>query len=533
MPRTHRFDPIQIEVWRNLLSAIAEEMGATLERTAYSPNIKERLDHSCALFDAHGELLAQAAHIPVHLGAMPSMIEALRPAVRWQPGDMWLCNDPRYGGTHLPDLTLVAPVYLSPKELPTLKRRTLIGYVASRAHHADIGGLAPGSLPLSTTLFHEGLVISPVRLMERGRLRTEIQELVCSNSRTPSERRGDLSAQISANETGIRRLQLLVVQQGWEAFQQRCRENIEYASAVVRNTLSTLPAGTSSATDYLDDDGNGATHIPIRVTIAVTESGGITFDFTGSAPQVQGSLNATEAITRSACYYVVRCLMEEEIPTNSGCNAPVTVIAPQGTVVNALFPAAVAAGNVETSQRIVDTILKALAPFAPHRVPSASQGTMNNLLIGGWDSVRQRAFAYYETLAGGIGASPQGEGASAMHSHCTNTRNTPIEALETHYPLRVVEYRIAEGSGGSGKHRGGEGLIRKVELLSEAHVSLITERRTLAPYGLEGGGEGEVGRNQLQITLEEPSTDLPAKYSELCPTGSVVTVQTPGGGGWG
>ncbi len=532
MPTTRSFDPIQVEVWRNLLSAIAEEMGATLERTAYSPNIKERLDHSCALFSAEGELLAQAAHIPVHLGAMPSMMEALRDAVEWEEGVMWLCNDPRFGGTHLPDLTLVAPVYLTPQQLPELQQATLIGYVASRAHHADIGGLSPGSLPLSTEIYHEGLVLSPVRLMERGKLRADIQNLVCANSRTPHERRGDLAAQISANETGIRRLQALVIQQGWERFQLRASESIAYATEVVRNTLKALPAGSACATDYLDNDGISDKFVSIQVNLTISEEGEITFDFTGSAPQVRGSLNATEAITRSACYYVVRCLVEEEIPTNAGCNAPVTVIAPLGTVVNARFPAAVAAGNVETSQRIVDTILKALARFAPDKIPAASQGTMNNLLIGGWDSLRERPFAYYETLAGGIGASPQGDGASAMHSHCTNTRNTPIEALETHYPLRVIEYRIADDTGGDGLHCGGNGLIRTIELLSEAHVSLITERRSFAPYGLNGGGEGGKGRNKRQLPGGE-FEELPGKYSALCPAGAVIRVQTPGGGGWG
>ena len=532
MPSARHFNPIQVEVWRNLLSAITEEMGATLERTAYSPNIKERLDHSCALFSAEGQLLAQAAHIPVHLGAMPSMMEALHPAVKWEQGDMWLCNDPRFGGTHLPDLTLIAPVYLTPKQLPTLKRRTLIGYVASRAHHADIGGLSPGSLPLSTEIYHEGLVISPIRLMEKGQLRTEIQNLVCANSRTPNERRGDLAAQISANETGIRRLQALVIQQSWQVFKLRTAENIAYATEIVRKTLANLPAGTSSATDYLDDDGNSPVSIPIRITVEITEEGEITFDFTGSATQVHGALNATEAITRSACYYVVRCLIEEDIPTNAGCNAPVNVIMPEGTVVNARFPAAVAAGNVETSQRIVDTLLKALAPFAPDRVPAASQGTMNNVLIGGWDSIRQRPFAYYETLAGGIGASPKGDGASAMHSHCTNTRNTPIEALETHYPLRVLEYRIADDTGGKGLYRGGNGLIRTIELLSEAHVSLITERRKFPPYGLQGGAEGGKGKNRRQLSGAEIE-ELPGKYSASCPAGATLTVQTPGGGGWG
>ncbi len=455
MQTARGFDPVQVEVWRHLLAAVTEEMGATLERTAYSPNIKERLDHSCALFDARGRLLAQAAHIPVHLGAMPQMLQTLRRAVAWDRGVMWLCNDPRNGGTHLPDLTLVAPVYSEGRRGP------LIGFVAGRAHHADIGGLSPGSLPLSTEIFHEGLVISPIRLVERGQLRADVLDLICANSRTPAERRGDLSAQVAANETGMRRVQALAARYGLDAFRRRTRETIAYAAEMTRRALAALPPGTYTATDLLDDDGAGATDIPITVTVTIRKSGRIRFDFTGSAPQVRGSLNATEAITRSACYYIVRCLVGEEIPTNEGGFAPVEVIAPEGTIVNARFPAAVAAGNVETSQRIVDVLLRALAQAVPDRLPAASQGTMNNLTIGGYDPIRRRPFAYYETLAGGAGASPQGDGASAVHTHMTNTRNTPVEALESHYPLRVLEYALATGTGGAGQHHGGDGLIRR------------------------------------------------------------------------
>ena len=517
------FDPIQVEVWRHLLAAVAEEMGASLERTAYSPNIKERLDHSCALFDSKGRLLAQAAHIPVHLGAMPLMMQALLPRVDWRPGVMWLCNDPRVGGTHLPDLTLVAPVYAG---------RTRLGFVASRAHHADIGGLSPGSLPLSTELFHEGIILSPIRLVERGRIREDVLELVCSNSRTPQERRGDLAAQVAANETGSQRLQGLIERYGLPEFRKRTEENIAYAAAAIRRVLRELPAGTGTATELLDDDGAGATDIPIHVTVTVRTNGTILFDFTGSAPQVRGSLNATEAITRSACYYVVRCLVEEEIPTNEGCFAPVEVIAPEGTLVNARFPAAVAAGNVETSQRIVDTLLRALAPFAPHRIPAASQGTMNNLTIGGYDALRERPFAYYETIAGGAGGSPQGAGVSAIQIHMTNTRNTPVETLESHYPLRVLELSVAQGTGGAGKHAGGNGLIRRLELLTEARVSLLTERRTHSPYGLAGGEPGTPGVNHLRIPQQD-TLDLPGKWSGACPVHSELTIRTPGGGGWG
>ncbi|HLV80776.1 MAG TPA: hydantoinase B/oxoprolinase family protein [Chthonomonadaceae bacterium] len=524
------FDPIQVEVWRHLLAAIAEEMGVTLERTAYSPNIKERLDHSCALFDARGRLLAQAAHIPVHLGAMPLMLAALRDRLEWKPGVMWLCNDPRAGGTHLPDLTLVAPVY--PADATARRPGPLLGFVASRAHHADIGGLSPGSLPLSTELFHEGLIVSPVRLVEGGRVRADVLELVCANSRTPSERHGDLSAQIAANETGIRRFQALVARYSREEFGRRTGENIAYAERAVRAALASLPPGRYTATDFLDGDGAGAKDIPITVTVTLRRSGRACFDFTGTAPQVRGSLNATEAITRSACYYIARCLVEEEIPTNAGCFAPIEVIAPEGTLVNARFPAAVAAGNVETSQRIVDVLLKALAQAAPERVPAASQGTMNNLTIGGYDPFRERPFAYYETIAGGAGASAQGPGLSAVHTHMTNTRNTPVEALESAYPLRVLEYAIVEGTGGDGRHRGGDGLIRRLELLADARVSLLSERRTHAPFGAKGGADGAPGASRLAAP-GEPTQEMPGKWSRDCPPGTVLTIRTPGGGGWG
>ncbi len=524
-PSGPRFDPIQVEVWRHLLASIAEEMGATLERTAYSPNIKDRLDHSCALFDAQGRLLAQAAHIPVHLGAMPLMLATLRRAIRWRPGLMILCNDPRNGGTHLPDLTLVAPVYVPDS-------RIRLGFVASRAHHADIGGLSPGSLPLSTEVFHEGLIVPPVALVEGGRVREEIVALVCANSRTPDERRGDLAAQVAANETGIRRFQALVERCGRAEFRLRTGENIAYAAHSARRALQTLTPGVYRATDVLDDDGAGQTDLPITVVITITSAGQATFDFTGSAPQTTGSLNATEAITRAACYYVVRCLVEEEIPTNAGCFAPVVVIAPEGTIVNARFPAAVAGGNVETSQRIVDAILRALAPAAPDRLPAASQGTMNNLTMGGYDPVRQRPFAYYETIAGGAGASPILAGASGIQTHMTNTRNTPVETLESHYPLRVLEYALADGTGGAGLHSGGDGLIRRLELLAPAQISLLTERRVHPPFGANEGSPGALGVN----SLAEPGqmeTSLPGKWSRVCPTGTVLTIRTPGGGGWG
>ena len=538
------FDPIQVEVWRHLLASIAEEMGGALERTAYSPNIKERLDHSCALFNDRGELLAQAAHIPVHLGAMPLMLRALKDTVAWSPGLMILCNDPRVGGTHLPDLTLVAPVYEVGGEdaCGIDETRLLLGFVASRAHHADIGGLSPGSLPLSKELFHEGLILPPMTLVKNGVVQEEVVALVCANSRTPAERRGDLSAQIAANETGIARFCELVVKSGLSEFKKRTSESIAYAESAIREMIAALPPGEYPATDFLDDDGADNRDIPIRVRITITkradlsarsfpEAPAIRFDFTGSSPQVRGSLNATEAITRSACCYLIRCLVEEEIPTNEGCFTPIEVIAPEGTIVNAKFPAAVAGGNVETSQRIVDTLLKAFAQILPDRIPAMSQGTMNNLTIGGFDPIRNRPFAYYETMGGGAGASRDSPGASAIHTHMTNTRNTPIESFESHYPMRVMEYSIAEGTGGQGAHCGGDGLIRKIELLAEAHVTLLTERRIHAPPGISGGENGVPGENSL--TLADETVSIPGKWSGECPAGTILTIRTPGGGGMG
>ena len=552
------FDPIQAEVWRHLLASIAEEMGATLERAAYSPNIKDRLDHSCAVFDAQGRLLAQAAHIPVHLGAMPLMLDSLRASLAFPDGVMWLCNDPRNGGTHLPDLTLVAPVYTecigywvlgvgemrSPadglynlsmnEQTPSTQYpipNTLLGYVACRAHHADIGGISPGSLPLSTSLFQEGLILPPVKLVENDEVCEEIVNLVCANSRTPDERRGDLAAQIAANRTGIRRLKELFAQKGREEFALRAEENIAWTAQAVRNTLKKLPPGTYAATDFLDSDGAGQTDIPITVKITIRAGGTATFDFTGSAPQVSGSLNATEAITRSACYYLIRCLVAEETATNAGCFAPIEVIAPPGTIVNARYPAAVAGGNVETSQRITDVLIRALSLAAPDLMPAASQGTMNNLTIGGWDSVRGKPFAYYETMAGGAGASALGDGASAIHSHMTNTRNTPAESLESHYPLRLLRYAIADGTGGAGDFYGGSGLIRAIELLSDAQISLLAERRVHTPFGANGGANGSSGADKLR-TPGVSREAIPGKHSAVCAAGTVIQVQSPGGGGF-
>jgi N-methylhydantoinase B len=518
------FDPSRIWLYHERLSAIPEEMGAVLEYAACSPNIKERRDYSCALFDAQGRLIAQAAHIPVHLGAMPALMAYLLPRFEWQQGDMALTNDPYHAGTHLPDWTLIAPVFVEGR---------LVGFVASRAHHADTGGATPGSMPLATEIYEEGLRIPPTKIVQAGALNEPLLELILHNVRTPDERRGDLMAQIGANQMGVRRLQELLQSEGVAVWQERFEMLMRYSEQLMRAALRQIPHGEYEFVDYLDDDGRGNRDLPIRVRVVAPADGEgtVRFDFTGSAPQTAGGLNAPEAVTRAACYYVARCLLPEDAPTNDGCWRPIEVVAPAGAIVNAQPPAAVAGGNVETSQRIVDAVLGALAQALPDRIPAASQGTMNNILFGGYDPQRGRAFVYYETLAGGAGAHPDADGASAIHTHMTNTRNTPIEALESAYPVRVLEYRIAERTGGAGTRRGGDGIVRTYQFLTETTLTLLTERRRRAPYGLHGGKPGKRGQNRLHIDGEVDAEV--GKGVIRVPAGAILTIRTPGGGGWG
>lgn len=517
-----QYDPVRVWLYHELLTAVPEEMGQALERTAYSPNIKERRDYSCALFDAGGRMLAQAAHIPVHLGARPLLMAYLLNHIQWKPGDMVLTNDPYSAGTHLPDWTLIAPVFLND---------TLAGFVANRAHHADTGGSVPGSMPLAHEIFEEGIRIPPVKLLRRNKLDEELFNLLLANVRTARERMGDLHAQIGANRVGITRFLVLLQRDGLQTWQTRFDELIAYSEQVTRSVLQSIPPGDYEFTDRLDDDGRGTSELPIRVRATLPGDGSVRFDFTGSAKQAAGGVNAPEAVTRSACYYVIRCLAELEVPTNEGCWRPVEVVAPPGTIVNPLPPAAVAGGNVETSQRLVDVLLGALAQALPDRIPAASQGTMNNLLFGGDDPYRNRPFAYYETIAGGSGACPCCDGASGLHSHMTNTRNTPIEALETAYPVRVLEYTLADGTGGKGLHRGGDGIKRTFQFLCNTTLTLLTERRKYAPYGLAGGKPGKRGVNLIQW---EGGGQVELNKGTLhCPAGTVLTIRTPGGGGWG
>jgi N-methylhydantoinase B len=533
-------DGVALALYQSLFAACAEEMGVTLMRTAHSPNIKERLDHSCAIFDAEGRLVAQAAHIPVHLGSLPRAVEAAIAAGPLGPGDVVLLNDPYAGGTHLPDLTLVSPVFLPRARQGGAARagRSRVPpdfIVASRAHHADVGGAAPGSMPLAREVYEEGLRLPPVFLVRGGRLQRDVLSLVLANVRTPDERRADLAAQLGAQATGERRLVDLARREGRggaERLAAAAAALMDHAERRVRAALRRLPRGRFRFADALDDDGLGTG--PIRIAVTLELAGDrVRADFAGSSAQTAGPVNAVEAVTRAATYYAVRCVLGGDLPVNDGTFRPIEVRAPLGSVVNPRPPAAVAAGNVETSQRIVDVVLGAFARALPRRIPAASYGTMSNLLIGGTDPRDRRPFAYYETLAGGHGAGPGWDGANAMQAHMTNTRNTPVEALEHAYPLRVVATRIRRGSGGRGRWRGGEGIERVIALRAPARVTVISERRVLRPWGLAGGGPGGRGVNRVRRGSRGPAARMPGKFQFDLGTGAVLSVASPGGGGFG
>lgn len=521
-------DPIELEIFKNIFHSIPEEMGAALRRTAYSPNIKERRDYSCAVFDANGEVIAMGDHMPVHLGSMPMSVRAAIDDLELNRGDVAMLNDPFRGGTHLPDITLVMPVFLQRTKVPSF-------YVASRAHHADVGGTHPGSMGLCEEIYQEGLRIPPVKIVVAGKTQRDVLALLLNNVRTPQEREGDLGAQIAACNTGAERLLDVCKRYGYARVQQAIGDLQDYAEEMMRAFLAKVPAGQYSAEDFLDDD--GVTDQPVRIAVELSFRGKrdngpiVTVDFTGSSPQVKGSINAVEAITYSACFYVFRCLLEEDVPAAAGLMRPVELIAPLGTVINARPPAAVAGGNVETSQRTVDTLLRALAKAIPDRIPAASSGTMNNLTIGGLDD-RGEPFAYYETIAGGMGARPTKNGVSGVHTHMTNSLNTPAEALEYAYPLRVTRYSLRKNSGGEGRHVGGDGIIREVELLADSQVTMLADRRKRGPYGLSGGKEGARGRT-IAISAQGKHRDLPSKGSVKLKKGERVRIETSGGGGWG
>lgn len=519
-------DPIELAIFQSSIHSIAEEMGAALRRTSISPNIKERRDYSCALFDGGQRVIAMGDHMPVHLGAMPMSVKAVVDSIAMEEGDVAILNDPYAGGTHLPDITLVLPIFIGDGGKPAF-------YAASRAHHADVGGMYAGSMGPAQEIYQEGIRIPPILLIRKGEMCGDILALLLANVRTPVEREGDLAAQIGACRVGERRIKEVVAKYGLAKINRLVDELLAYSERLMRAELRKMPAGVFEAEDHLDSD--GVTDDPIRIAVAISfdpSNGSAEINFAGSSPQVTGSVNAVYPITYSACFYMLRCLLGEDAPATAGLMNSVTVSAPEGTIVNAQLPAPVAAGNVETSQRIVDTLLRALAQAAPDRVPAASYGTMSNLTVGGVDHRTNAPFTYYETTAGGMGARPGMDGINGIHCHMTNSLNTPIEALEYAYPFRVRSYGYRRGSGGSGEFRGGDGLVREIELLVPAQVTFLCDRRKFSPYGLAGGEDGATGKTLL-INPDGGETELPAKGTLYVDKNDLIRMETPGGGGWG
>ena len=509
-----KLDPVTLSVLASALSGIAEEMGAVLIRGAYSSNIKERRDCSTALFDARGRMVAQAEHIPVHLGAMPEAVAAVMKKDP-EPGDVFALNDPYSGGTHLPDITLVSPLEDGGE---------IVGYAVTRAHHSDIGGMSPGSMPSSSReIYQEGIIIPPVRLVRGGEYVEEVLALILANVRTPALRRGDLRAQIAANNLAQTRLSDLMERRSKQTVLTAFEEVLSYTERLTRERIKALPDGEHEAEDVLEGDGTTDEDIPIKATVTISGDS-MTMNFTGTSEAVAGNVNCPLPVTRSACYFALRVLLPEDIPANAGTYAPLEILAPEGSLVNAESPSAVVAGNVETSNRIADVVLAALAGFAPEEIPAQGQGTMNNLIIGGR---RGGGWTYYETIGGGQGASSKGPGPSGVHVGMSNTLNTPVEAFELEYPMRVERYELLYGSGGAGENRGGDGLVRSVKVLEPATLSLLADRRRHHPKGAQGGEPGDTGKNLLN------SEELPPKTSRELSEGDVVTIHTPGGGGYG
>ncbi len=561
---------LELTIFNKLFAAVAEEMGIVLRKSAFSPNIKERRDYSCAIFTETGELLAQAAHIPVHLGALPATMARILPEFPLEPGDVLILNDPYWGGTHLPDITLIAPVYVDNFEGRARDLRSLPSphtplpasslplrgwgrgfggggrglrplapspnqsrpafYLANRAHHADVGGVTPGSMPLARDLREEGVIIPPSYLYRRGELQREFWDEVLTRMRVPEERQGDFSAQLASLNRGLERLPALISRYGLKKLLDMGRVLLDYSERAMRDLIKGIPDGIYRFTDYLDDDGWGHLDLAINVQLTIQDDQAF-MDFSESAHQTEGGVNAVPPVVEAVCYYVFLALLAEDFPINQGCFRPLTVITRPGSLLDPEFPAPVAAGNVETSQRLVDVVLGALAQALPGVIPAASQGTMNNLAFGGRRPENGQEFTYYETIAGGMGGGPFGRGLSGVHTHMTNTRNTPVEVLEHDYPVLVERYALRESSGGAGHHPGGLGLIRDFQFLTEVSVSLLTERRRHAPFGLHGARPGAQGENVL--LTPEGEQPLPGKVNLCLAPGSRLSIRTPGGGGWG
>lgn len=512
----HILNSIELSLFTSRLDAVCDEMGAVLQRAAFSPNIRDRLDFSCAVFNAEGELCAQAAHIPVHLGSMAYAMQNIVSQLEWHEGDMVIVNDPFLGGTHLPDITLIAPVYFNGE---------LLAYVANRAHHADIGADSPGSMPLSKSLHEEGLIIPPTHLIKQGQMNETFMAEILSAIRSGHAGQGDFAAQISANNAGVERLLSLIAsldtKDAKSNFITALTELNNYGERLARSVINEIPDGEYTFTDVMDDDGLGNFNLKIATTINIKDHN-VSVDFSGTASQTEGNINCPLSVAAAAVYYVFRCLMPAQTPACAGSFRPISITAPEGCLLNAKRPAAVAAGNVETSTRIVDVVMGALSQALPDKIPAASHGSMNNLAMGSiehnWD--------YYETIGGGMGASSVDDGLDAVQTHMTNTRNTPIEVMETSYPVRIKQYAIRKQSGGQGFHKGGDGLIREFEFLQPANVTLLTERRSQQPWGLNTAAPGQSGKNLLN---DKP---LASKACFDVKAGDCLTIKTPGGGGW-
>ena len=507
-------DAITLSLFANRIDAVCEEMGAALQKSAFSPNIRDRLDYSCAVFDAAGELCAQAAHIPVHLGSMAYAMRDIVKSVAWQRGDMLCLNDPYRGGTHLPDVTIIAPLFVAAE---------LAGFVANRAHHADIGAESPGSMPLSSSLHEEGILIAPVLLVRQDQVVDAVMAQIMSRMRNPLESRADFVAQVAANRRGLLRLGELIRPMGLSDYRAALRALNDYAGQLAEASLRAIPAGEYRFADVLDDDGLG--HVDIRIEVCIRiDNGVIELDFSGTSAQVAGNVNCPLSVTAAAVYYVFRCLLPPQAPACAGSFRPIRIHAPEGSLLNARYPAAVTAGNVETSTRIVDVVLGALAQAIVEKIPAAAQGSMNNLAMG---SAVAPAWDYYETIGGGMGASALSDGLDAVQTHMTNTLNTPVEALELNYPLRVRRYQVRAGSGGAGVHTGGAGIIREFEFLRAAQATVLSERRTHPAWGVAGASAGASGKNFLNGNC------IAGKVSLSLNPGDILRIETPGGGGFG